>query len=511
MRLLLVIFRKDARRLWPGVVLCAVLLAVLAGIDNARADYAASMEEGILNVLLPLAWCGLLAQLVHQESPAAANPFWATRPYPWPTLVGAKILFALLFVHAPLLLANASVIAAHGFPPWRHAPALLWLQLTVAVAVTLPSLALASLARAFSQVAAVALLLLGAVFGLRAYAMPFDYPWVTVDTDSLVAALAALTVACGWLFVWQYARRRTVIARALGLGALLVAAAMFLHLPRELTASLRASATSVPRLELRPAEDAMTNPGASFIRSLTGLSIPVRLAGVPGERLFTATLLSLEVSDGESFHWKASERESASPIPKPMRGGLWLGEYRSGALSLVMLRETFERLKNSRLSVRGKAAITEFARQRQIPIPTGAAPADVEGVGRCSSLLTENSLSPYGNEMLKVFCESPEPLPGRVDVLLWARGNARPWRQFLGDAVGASRLPRLTWLSPLHRRQTFFHVLPVEQAFPGSGYIVPRHVLPNSQLGFAPWRESRRMVVPFEFKNLSLNEGLIQE
>ena len=84
---LLVIFRKDTRWLWPGVVLNLLLLALLSAIDAARTDYVPSLEESVCNVLLPLLWGGLIILLIHLESPAEDNPFWATRPYRWPVLI----------------------------------------------------------------------------------------------------------------------------------------------------------------------------------------------------------------------------------------------------------------------------------------------------------------------------------------------------------------------------------------------------------------------------------------
>jgi len=508
---LLVIFRKDARRLWPGVLLGLLLLAILTAIDNARADYIPSLEESLCNVLLPLVWCGLIIQLIHQEAPAHANPFYATRPYCWPLLIAAKLCFVLLFIHVPLLIANSVVLSAHGFAPWQHLPALLSLQLTVAAILTLPSLALASVTRTLGQAAWTAMLLIVAGTMLRRNAWPVQLPWVAIDTDSLVASLACLTLAAVLLLSLQFARRRTALSRTIGVAALLLAATIFVYLPHELTAALRASASSATRLELRPADSTEFKPSQYGRRGVRTLSVPVKLSGARADTQVATEILKLNLSSGQGFHWEFNRHETPNPLPKPVQAGIWIREDGMGYLALGMLQPTFETLKRARLNMQGKLSVYEYEKSPQSRMPVHHPSADAAGFGRCSSLLTDNPLDADGSEMLKVLCESPEPLPDRVDVLLSSQVSAEPWRHFLGDADAYASYPRITWLSPLHRKQTFFHVSPRAGSFPGSRYLVPKTALQDGVLTFQPWRKSRGLVVPFSFSNLSLKEGLVQD
>lgn len=108
MHLMLHIFKKDLRRLWPAVLIVLVLLAELARLDCWRKDWLATSAEGWLNLLLPLTWACLIALLVQQESLVGDRHF---------ALLGSKALFVLVFIHFPALLADMTILAFHGFQP----------------------------------------------------------------------------------------------------------------------------------------------------------------------------------------------------------------------------------------------------------------------------------------------------------------------------------------------------------------------------------------------------------
>ena len=99
MHLMLHIFKKDLRRLWPAVLIMLALMAELARLDCWRKDSLATSAEGWLNLLLPLTWACLIALLVQQESLVGDRHFWITWPYRWQALLGSKALFVLLFIH----------------------------------------------------------------------------------------------------------------------------------------------------------------------------------------------------------------------------------------------------------------------------------------------------------------------------------------------------------------------------------------------------------------------------
>jgi hypothetical protein len=122
------IFKKDARRLRWEVAATLGLLAWVAHLDRWRSDWTPGFAEGWLNVLLPLAWCYLVGLAVLQDPVVGDREFWLALPCRWRSMMGAKALFVLCFIHLPYLLAQAGILAARGFSPVTYFPLLLWKQ-----------------------------------------------------------------------------------------------------------------------------------------------------------------------------------------------------------------------------------------------------------------------------------------------------------------------------------------------------------------------------------------------
>src|SRR5439155_1011099 len=173
------------------------------------ADFIPGPAEGWLTLLLLAAWGFLLALLVLEEPLVGDRQFWITRPYRWPALLAAKLVFAALFIHLPSLLADCAILAARSFSP--------------------------------------------------------------------VAVL-----------VLQYARRRTILSRALAGAALVLAAALFVFTPREDTFALQcalspiSAASRAPSIHIAPrSEEPPSGLRQVFSpKSVVTLAIPIELSGI---------------------------------------------------------------------------------------------------------------------------------------------------------------------------------------------------------------------------------------
>ncbi len=231
MRLMLHNFRKDARRLWPAVLVTWVMLATLARADRWRGDSMPSPLEGWMTMLLTMAWACLAALAALEEPLVGDLNFWTTRPHRWTSLLGAKLLFVALAIHLPSFLADVYILGARGFSPAAYLPDLLWKQLLFFAAITLPSLAVASLVRGFTHfviaaftIATVILILNG---GLQAF------PEFTPLRYELHHALVRILLAFAALVViWmQYARRLLIPASAIAIAGAVAAALVATWLP----------------------------------------------------------------------------------------------------------------------------------------------------------------------------------------------------------------------------------------------------------------------------------------
>jgi len=237
MRLALHIFRKDTRRFWWEITVTLGLLVALAYMDAHRIGFIPGPMEGWLNMLLPAAWAYLVGLVIHGEALVGDRQFWITRPYPWLALLMAKALFLLAFIQVSSFAADAAILAARGFQPMHYLPELLLKQLVLAVALTLPAVALATVTRNLPQFVFAAVVI--AVLGLFSMTRVEQFwPWVNVDQVRRAIALLVLTSFAAAIVYFQYSRRWTAASRAIGLTAILIAGTLFAYLPRSYTFAL---------------------------------------------------------------------------------------------------------------------------------------------------------------------------------------------------------------------------------------------------------------------------------
>jgi hypothetical protein len=217
------IFRKDVRHLAPFISVVIALQAMLAlgtvrlvGIANDRGRLGAML--GLCYLLLPFAWTFLVALVVLQDPLVGENSFWLTRPYSWPSLLAAKILFALVFLSLPLFLSDCAVLQELGIPfDLTH---LLLRQLPLLALLAAPALALSSISRNVSQFS-----LFVALFMLILFFEGFAFR--SFHVADLVAVLAfplAALPAAGMHFAKRSAFTRVVLA---GLVAIVLPASFF--------------------------------------------------------------------------------------------------------------------------------------------------------------------------------------------------------------------------------------------------------------------------------------------
>ncbi len=96
--------------------------------------------------------------------------------------------------------------------------------------------------------------------------------------------------------------------------------------------------------------------------------------------------------------------------------------------------------------------------------------------------------------MLRVACESPASIPFGSQIRL-ASQEPNPSRpEYLGGATTYSPHPQFAWLSPLDRRDAFFH-------FPDSA-ILARH---SGVIEVLPYAPQGAYVLRYELANLALD------
>jgi hypothetical protein len=515
MRIALHIFRKDARRLWWEIAVTLGLLAALAHLDAHRDDVIPSPLEGMFNLLLPLAWAYLVALAVHEEAPVGDTQFWVTRPYPWPALVAAKALFVAAFVHLPSMLADAAIVRARGFPPLGCIPELASKQILLAGALTLPAAALATITKNVAQFIIGAIAISGAAVSLVALTDVSRRPRIEIE-PTLGGIILVLLAGAGLAIVLlQYTRRRTGYSRALGLGAILAAGALFTVLPKQFCAMVRYAlptgeagrhqvAIRLGSGKYRPAMPRQPQPNRESV------AIPIVVAGMPEVTRVRWEPLTFELAGAHGFRWNTVvlARHWWPPASRGVSAGI--GSDPSEALFLMMTleRSVWDRIKDDKVTVSGKFAGAMLRANPTVRLPLGGSMLRVPGAGRCVATMVS---SPYLWEgSLKVGCESPAAFPLLTRVTLSETNGGEVWKHSLGDSGMYVSYPTQTWLSPMNRRLTHFVITDQPRTREEDKWQVPRRALANAVLEIVPERTAGYVLAEFHLPDLALGEYLIR-
>jgi hypothetical protein len=517
MQLVLHIFRKDFRRLWPAVLVTLVLLAALARLDCWRQDWLATSLEGWLNLLLPLAWACLIAMLVQQEPLVGDRHFWITWPYRWQTLVASKALFVLAFVHLPALLADATILAFHGFHPADYLTRLMWKQVLLAATVTVPSLGLATLFESFTTFLLAAIMIVGAGGYLSAASEPMRTPWSPPDEVRGGLAICILALAAGFIILFQYVRRRTAPSRITAAGAMLFAGLTFRYLPPLAGARLRSTLhpagadISLGLSGSRPKVPVELETLAS--RSRTGIvqvALPLEVSGVSETEDVRFNLLSVEMVGSDAQRYRTPSKGARRDFARvDFDAATFPYGRRPNWLFLRIRRSIIDDIKDGAVTIRAAFEVSRHRTGQTTWMSVGAAQTIAE-VGRCSTVVIE-SRDVYQGSMLKVLCESPYPISPGTGVRLWQPETGRDWNQHLGDSAPYASGPRESFLSPLNRLQTFFHLVSdTRDNSPGNQWLVPREALARGKLAITPDAIVGWATAELELQNISLQAFVLK-
>jgi len=368
------ILQKDVRGLRVELAIVAALnvafvwahiKAAAPGIEELSHT---SMLAYLTSALLAMGWWFLIARAIHEEALPGDRQFWVTRPYEWKQLLGAKLLFVLAFVNAPLLAAQIVILAATGYASPGGLPRLLWMQLTVTLVVLVPAFAMGAVTRSFAQLILFVLGLIASVYfllsGGHAGGIVFIGGRGWLDNAIIVMAMAAGAA----LAVLQQYRRRTAAARLVGAATLTAITALYLFVPASL------SYTSNAWIFRQPEAAAVS---VSFGQPIVPDRVPDPW-GVPVD--FPCTFA--KVPTGESTHVEAADAtfEGSSGL---RRSALISGPQQPpGYQRFWFDRDSYRRLAGKPIAFHATLYIT-LQKPAKWPLPDGRVTA-LPGSRRCT-------------------------------------------------------------------------------------------------------------------------------
>jgi hypothetical protein len=375
------IFKKDVRYLRKEISLVLGLTAIFAWKDLQW-----------IEPLLIAASAWLIARLIHAEVIPGDRQFWVTRPYRWKSLLGAKLLFAFVFVNLPIATAQLLMLVTHGFSITTNIRGLLGSTVLLVCCVTVPIGALAAITPGIVPFIFASLILLTAGFlipqldlpgVLMRLWIPMAPPWPTpVEWVRDAAAAIALMGASASILYLQYRHRRTSGSRALALGAVGCAVVIWLFMPPWMALAFETRISSQPSesamIQLSPNLHANELPYArvSWDQRQIHVLLPAVIKGLPGGFELRADALAVAFRSPNNRAWK-----SAAPSVI-IRAGVDGSEVMDGVIP--MPTSFLDQAGHRPLVLRASFYGTLFGNPRSQTIPIPTRPANVMEGLQCS-------------------------------------------------------------------------------------------------------------------------------
>lgn len=388
MRQILAIFKKDARRFLPEILVSLAILVAFVVIYPVTwrgtepvyfsgpsrffgGGRALDFFAGSLLVLVPISWWILIARLIHGERLVGDNQFWLTRPYEWPRFLGAKLLFLAVFLYTPFFLAQFILLAEGGFHPLAYLPGLLYNLLMVSGILVLPLAAFSTVTTGFGRLT---LVILGLFLFIGAVAL--GYSQLPADTTAGVSgplgdklSFLFLTCGCGAVVVLQYALRKVRLAWiAVGVVAALICALAFLDPDQFLMdryyPAQAAGAAPIVQLSFAPKERLQPVAYEAGGKGMLNITIPIQASGISNGTVVTPVALKATIDAADAGHWVSS----------------WQAVYNEHFLAgvtysptqLLLRRAVYDRFRSAPVTLYLTIAFDEakVASTQSIPLPT---------------------------------------------------------------------------------------------------------------------------------------------
>jgi hypothetical protein len=474
MRLILHIFRKDARHLYPEILIVVGLTIAFAWtapvqwIYSLNGPFAISGDvtvfmAPILRVILPITWLMLITRLVHEESLVGDRQFWITRPYRWPTLLAAKLLFLAVFLYLPLFLMQCYLLRHASLSILVAFPDLVRYHLRLTALYLLPILAIASVTSTFAKqflTILVSIAYIGLVtaagsslMSRRIVAPGFDIACLTFATLVLVAVV-----------LLQYALRRTRLSRLLlaGLPILLLLVVLVAPARMLIERAFPAGQLSQPYSLAFDPDPLRRQPGSEqplVVDRNIVISLPVQLKGLPSGIRLKGIGAALDVETGQGFRWASHYQLVNAELN---------ADYPNPTVDVLMPLSVFDRIRSTPVNFHLNIVFVKFetGEAKTVPaqFPGFASPGNgicpVFSDGTITSCLYPLRLpAPIGltAEVSDLPCLDPNRSPNRVgqsfvgsdeDYLAFdfdpvATSQVRLWKQ-----QNRPNLPRPAYLCP---------------------------------------------------------------
>ncbi len=387
------IFKKDVRHYWHESVVSIALMAAFAWYDvrswahESLVGYAyeagsfffdSRFLSGLVDVLLPISWAFVIVRVIQGESLVGDRQFWVTRPYEWKKLLAAKILFILVFINFPLLMADVVLLAEAGFQPTHYVVGLLWMQAMIALGLLL----IAAVAAVTASVVQFGLALLVVVLYLVGMvSLSEQIPSSSFSSSIGDAVQTALLIATPLaVILLQYSRRKTAKSRLLIIGFAAVLLLILVATPYRAVV-----AHQYPRLEAGqqpPVQLALLPPNKQTLGSAPAdekevqIEIPFSVSGIDDDSIVTVNGVMVAIEAPDGLRWNSGWRSL---------GWSLFRENKGAGISFTLKKKLFERIKSFPVKADISLALTVSRDQNRREFVVPQAEFVIPDVGFCAA------------------------------------------------------------------------------------------------------------------------------
>jgi hypothetical protein len=358
------IFRKDVRQFWREIALSLGLLAAFTSYEPGEwvPNPDPAMWQRFLAPLLLFGWGVLIVRDIQAEVLVGDRQFWVTRPYEWKKLLAAKILFVLVMFNLPLLMADSILLGRAGFASLLYVPGLLWLQLFLTVLLVLPVVTLGTIT---SNVGQAVLVVLGVVLyfiaNLVLSSATHKSHWRVVA--SLPSWLPPIALIGTFIVViaFQYARRKTVLARGLLVGLAIIGLLATVGISSPPRPPWIPDAREYPylvggeqppvQLAFDPTKTVRPEPGFRREKKVQ-VRIPLQASGQTKDSLVRTDGTMVTIDAGGGLQWSSAWQPGSGPF-------LFPGQEHS-QVDFTVDKDFFERAKSLPVAVQFSFVMTVF-------------------------------------------------------------------------------------------------------------------------------------------------------
>ncbi len=442
------IFKKDARLLWwlaaGAAALQFVNTALLLQLGLFPRDQRAAVMMQLLSIGGFLATGFVIAAVVHQDAIPGVRQDWLVRPIRRRDLLLAKLLFVVLMVQLPILLANVFEGVAKGFSLGPSLEVAASRSFFLLLLVDIPFLAFASVTKnlleaitggvtIFFGIATLFTLIGGSRSRILRPTFGTGEEWVTETAGvALILASAAIVLAL------QYLHRRTRLSRWVT-GAVTVAAFFVTFLPWNTAFAIEQKLSSLPgtssgvRIDFHPEQGRLqqdfTMPPLYYGRDdVVSVYLPMRILGAPANAGIQSDHVGVRIGDPSGRTYQ-------------VEGGPLLHEANSSTnsyLPVTLPGDLYQRIRDQAVRVEIDSSLTLFSLRAAHALPAINGEQYIPGVGHCATRINNQRTA------VQVRCEQAGWKPGCT---FWrlespSAGQKNPARFFCGDTDYA---PYINW------------------------------------------------------------------